>query len=340
MKRCSINNKAWGVMLIFIWILGWNFANAQRRPIDPPYGIHDPVMIKQDSIYYLFCTGMGISCYSSPDLKHWKRDSPVFMEPPAWAVKAVPGYKGHTWAPDISFHNGKYWLLYSVSAFGKNTSCIGLAENTTLDQKSKDYKWLDHGKLIESVPGRDDWNAIDPNMIYDQDNHPWVCFGSFWNGVKLVRLKDDLSGLAEPETWFSLAKRPRALDTNDSSAGNGAIEGPFIYKKGGYYYLFVSFDYCCRGVNSNYKVMVGRSKNLSGPYLDKNGVYMTKGGGSAVVVGNNRYPGVGHCGVYDFDGQDYIIFHGYDREKQGMPRLLVEKLHWDKNNWPFIDGIE
>jgi len=208
-----------------------------------------------------------------------------------------------------------------------------------LDPASKDYKWVDHGKLIQSVPGRDDWNAIDPNMVFDENNHPWVCFGSFWNGIKLVRLKDDLSAIEEPQSWFSLARRPRKFNTSDTIAGNGAIEGPFIFKKDAYYYLFVSFDYCCRGKNSNYKVMVGRSPSLTGPYTDKNGTPMLEGGGSAVVTGNERYPGVGHCGVYEFDGKDYIIFHGYDADKNGRPRLLINEIHWDENGWPFIEAL-
>ncbi|HEX9935178.1 MAG TPA: family 43 glycosylhydrolase, partial [bacterium] len=124
--------------------------------------VHDPVMIRQDGTYYLFCTGMGISRWSSQDLVNWKREKPVFDKAPAWAVQAVPGYRGHTWAPDISYHNGRYVLFYSVSAFGKNTSCIGLATNKTLHPDDPEYKWVDHGKVVESVPGRDMWNAIDP----------------------------------------------------------------------------------------------------------------------------------------------------------------------------------
>jgi len=317
-----------------------SFINVNNSiAIEGPYGVHDPVMIKQDSVYYLFCTGMGISCFSTTDKIHWKREEPVFKTPPEWAVKAIPDFKGHIWAPDISYYNGKYWLLYAVSAFGKNTSCIGLAENATLNPNDKDYKWIDHGKIIQSVPGRDDWNAIDPNMIFDEDGHPWVNFGSFWSGIKLVKLTDDLSGIAQPEEWYGLAKRSRNITAKDEEAGDGAIEAPFIFKKGNYYYLFVSFDYCCRGVNSTYKIMVGRSEKLTGPYIDKTGVDMRLGGGSLVVSGNEKYPGVGHCGVYNFDGKDYIIFHGYDSTQNGRPRLLMEELQWDKENWPFVSAI-
>jgi len=329
----SLNIKKYIVGVVALVMLTINSAWAQE---EGPYGVHDPVMIKQDSMYYLFCTGMGISCFSTTDKIHWKREAPVFKTPPEWAIKAVPGFKGHIWAPDISYYKGKYWLLYSVSAFGKNTSCIGLAENATLNPKDKNFQWIDHGKLIQSVPGRDDWNAIDPNMVFDENGHPWVCFGSFWSGIKLVKLTDDLSGIAQPEEWYGLAKRPRNDTVKDEEAGDDAIEAPFIFKKGNYYYLFISFDYCCRGVNSTYKVMVGRSEKLTGTYVDKTGTEMRRGGGSVVVAGNKRYPGVGHCGVYNFDGKDYIIFHGYDAMHNGLSRLLMEELEWDKDGWPYL----
>lgn len=299
-----------------------------------PYFVHDPVMIKQDSTYYVFCTGRGISVLTSKDLKTWHHGKPVFDKTPQWALDAVSGFDGNIWAPDILFYHGRYVLFYAVSAFAKNTSCIGMAENKTLDPNSPDFEWVDKGKIIESIPGRDDWNAIDPNVIVDANGHPWLDFGSFWSGIKLVRLKDDLSGVAEPEQWYSLARRQRSFDLAATHPGDGAIEAPFIFIKGEYYYLFVSFDYCCRGVNSNYKVMVGRSKFVTGPYLDKDSVNMYFGGGSSVVEGNKHYPGVGHCAVYTFDGKDYIIFHGYDAEKNGWPKLIIKELSWTADGWP------
>lgn len=90
-------------------------------------------MIKQDDIYYLFCTGRGISVWSSKDMRNWEREDPGFGEAPGWTDTVVPGLKNHIWAPDITYRNGTYYLYYSVSAFGKNTSAIGVATNSTLD---------------------------------------------------------------------------------------------------------------------------------------------------------------------------------------------------------------
>ncbi|MEO8406689.1 MAG: arabinan endo-1,5-alpha-L-arabinosidase [Chitinophagaceae bacterium] len=306
------------------------FAQTQ---INPP--VHDPVMIKQDSTYYVFCTGRGITVWSSTDMKQWKKENPVFDKTPDWAVKAVPGYMGHTWAPDISYHNGQYYLYYAVSAFGKNTSCIGLATNKTLSPSSKDFKWIDHGKVIQSVPGRDMWNAIDPNLIMDQSNTPWLTFGSFWNGIKLVKLNNELTAVAQPEQWYTIASRPRNVIYPDSVAGDAAIEAPFLFRKENYYYLFVSFDYCCRGEKSTYKMMVGRSEHIEGPYIDRDGVPMNMGGGSTVMEGDKNWNGVGHNAVVSFDGTDYLIFHGYDANDKGISKLRVEKINWNRG-WPTI----
>ena len=324
MKNC------FALLLLFCALKG----NAQKLQDTIP--VHDPVMIKQDSTYYVFCTGFGISVWSSVNLKHWKKEPPVFSSTPLWAVAAVQGFKGHIWAPDISYHNGQYYLYYACSVFGKNTSAIGVATNKTLNAASPEYKWEDHGKVIQSVSGRDMWNAIDPNLVMDDNNSPWLAFGSFWNGIKLVKLAADLLSVAEPEQWYTIAARPRGANIPDTSAGNAAIEAPFIFKKNGYYYLFVSWDYCCRAEKSTYKIVMGRSKNVTGPYYDKNGVDMKFNGGTILLEGDKHWYGAGHNGAYTFDGKDYLIFHGYDAADKGRSKLRIETLQWDKEGWPYM----
>lgn len=313
------------------------FAQPERpRPFnDTLIPVHDPVIIRHDSTYYIFATGLGISVFSSNDMKHWKQATPVFSKAPQWAVDAIPGFRGHIWAPDISFHNGLYYLYYSVSAFGKNTSALGVATNKTLDTSSRDFKWTDHGKLIQSVPGRDLWNAIDPNLIMDENKTPWLVFGSFWNGMKLVKLKENLISVAQPEQWYTVATRKRDFVLPDSVAGDAAIEAPFIYKHDNYFYLFVSFDYCCRGEKSTYKMMVGRSEKVYGPYVDRDGVPLNLGGGSVVLEGNRTWFGVGHNAVAAFNGSDYLVYHAYDANDNGRSKLQIEKITW-VNGWPYV----
>jgi arabinan endo-1,5-alpha-L-arabinosidase len=289
--------------------------------------VHDPVMIRQDSLYYVFCTGRGIAMWSSPDRVHWKRETQVFSAAPPWTADVVPGFKNGEWAPDISYYNGSYYLYYAVSAFGKNTSAIGVATNTTLHTDDPAYQWVDHGMVIQSVPGKTNWNAIDPNLITDKDGTPYLVFGSFWGGLKIIRLTKDRLHPDQP-----LADMPTlaSRETNPN-----AIEAPFIFSKGKYFYLFASIDYCCKGPLSNYKMIVGRAKKLLGPYVDSKGSEMKSGGGDLLLAGDKDWYGVGHNAVCDFDGTDYLVFHGYDAADNGKSKLRIEKLIW-KNGWPTV----
>lgn len=301
--------------------------------------VHDPVMIRQDGTYYVFCTGKGVSVFSSKDMKTWQAEKPVFAEAPEWVVQRYPKARNSEWAPDITLREGTYYLYYAVSSFGSNNSAIGVATNHTLHTDSPDFKWVDHGPVVESVTGRDLFNAIDPNLAFADDGTPWLIFGSFWNGIKAVKLNANLTVLAQPEEWHTIAARERYWKLEENDAGderNGAIEAPFVFKKNGMYYLFVSWDRCCRGVNSTYKVVVGRSDKITGPYLDKTGQDMKFGGGSLVVGGNKAWPGVGHEAAYTFDGKDYLVFHGYDSSDQGRSKLWISEIHWDAAGWPSV----
>ena len=307
--------------------------------------IHDPVMIRQDGTYYAFATGIGIAVWSSTDMVHWRHEAPVFAAPPAWAVAAVPGFRDHIWAPDISCYGGQYYLYYACSAFGKNTSCIGVATNVTLDPRAPDFKWVDHGKVIQSIPGGTNWNAIDPNLITDAAGTPYLVFGSFWDGIKLVKLTPDRLHVAEPLDHLPTiasrkanpaASNPPALAGFPVDAGSNAIEAPFLFRHGGYYYLFASIDYCCRGAASTYKMIVGRAEELAGPYVGADGMPLARGGGRILLAGDARWHGVGHCGVYDFDGTTYLVFHGYDATAHGISKLRIEKLQWTDAGWPRV----
>lgn len=299
--------------------------------------IHDPVMAKEGDTYYLFSTGPGITFYRSQDLKTWKLGGRVFPSEPIWARKVSRSFNGHIWAPDVSFHNGKYYLYYAVSAFGKNTSAIGVTTSKTLNPDSPEYKWEDQGIVLQSQPNRDLWNAIDPNVIVDESGTAWLSFGSFWSGLKLVKLAPSWTAIAEPQEWYTIAKRQRPAFTDDRDPGPAELEAPFIYKKGDFYYLFVSWDKCCRGKDSTYKMMMGRSTDVKGPYLDKDGKNMAEGGGSLLLAGNDKWAGVGHNSVYSFNGKDYLIFHAYETADNGLQKLKIAELYWDQAGWPVVD---
>ena len=255
------------VMLITVVMLASCQSTTALKPevleLKGSLRAHDPVIIRQADTYYVFTTGgrpgrgfIPIKC--SKDLINWERCGNVFEELPEWAPVEVPGTRG-IWAPDISFYNGKYHIYYSVSTFGKNTSAIGLVTNKTLDPEDPDYKWVDQGLVVKSTSGQDDWNAIDANLVVQDENNIWLCWGSFWSGIKMMRIDPGTGKLSSEDTkLYSLASRPR-VDEHQTPPIEGALEAPFIVRNGDYWYLFVSFDFCCRGAKSTYNVVVGRS---------------------------------------------------------------------------------
>ena len=297
---------------------------------------HDPVMIQVKDKFYLFTTGLGVSFYESTDLKNWKSHGSVFKESPAWTKDVNPTFDGHMWAPDIYFANDTFYLYYSVSAFGKNTSAIGVVTTKSLDPASPQYKWTDHGIVVRSYPHRDLWNAIDPAIIKDEQGDTWMSFGSFWSGIKMFKLTEDLLKPAEPQIWHSTAKRERSIFVEDHLAYPGAIEAPFIFKHGEYYYQFVSWDFCCRAEESTYKVVVGRSKSVTGPYLDKEGKAMHLGGGTIVIQGDKNWYGLGHNSIYHVGDETKIVFHAYDANEKGWPKLKIVDVQWSQDGWPTV----
>lgn len=320
-------------ILLLMTLLTAGVPGADARQLD----VHDPAMAQEGEVYYLFSSGPGVTFYTSTNMIHWTLGGRVFPGEPSWARSVNPAFNGHLWAPDILRNNGRYFLFYSVSAPGSISSAIGVTRNKTLDPKSADYRWEDQGVVLQSVPHRDLWNAIDPSIIVDEAGTPWMSFGSFWSGLKLVKLDATWTRLAEPQEWYSIAKRERSVLVNDLVSGPAEIEGPFIFRKGGSHYLFASWGLCCRGADSTYRMMVGRSKSVMGPYLDKEGRSMAQGGGTLLLGGNPAWPGLGHNSAYTFGGRDYIVFHAYEAADHGLQKLKIAEITWDEAGWPVVD---
>lgn len=288
--------------------------------------MHDPSIAKQGTAYYVFSTDVGgpghlpIRC--SNDLQSWTQCSHMFDSIPEWIQQAIPGIN-RLWAPDVSYFSGKYHAYYAASTFGTNRSIIALATNTTLDSSNSQYQWSDQGSIIQSFP-QDDWNAIDPNIFQDDNGQVWMAFGSYWSGIKMRRIDPITGGLSATDTTlYSLASR---------STNPPAIEAAFVFRHGNYYYLFVSFDFCCQGAASNYKIMFGRATRLTGPYTDEAGTPMLSGGGTLLLRGNADWRGPGGQSLLHDQAADLIVFHAYDAVT-GKPFLQVGTLSWG-NDWP------
>jgi len=290
---------------------------------------HDPVIAHENNTYYVFSTGSLIPFICSKDKVVWEFCGRVFKSNPVW-TRDINRDLVDIWAPDISYFDNEWHLYYAVSSFGSQNSAIGLATNVTLDPTSPKYEWVDHGEVLRSKPG-DKWNAIDPNLVLDENGEPWLVWGSFWQGIWMRKI-DRSTGLLDQNdsTVHHLADRSTGPDNTT------AIEGPFIISRNGKWYLFVSFDQCCQGIASTYNVRVGRSDSLTGPYVDRNNVPLTEGGGTLILSAYGQWKGPGHNGILLEDGTYWMVYHAYDAKQIGIPKLRIESISWDSNGWPSL----
>lgn len=304
---------------------------------------HDPSMAQDGKTYYVFATGKApdggqfpVRC--SEDLTHWRMCGHIFDEIPDWIAKRSPGTRD-LWAPDVTFEHGEYRLYYAYSLFGKNTSGIGLSVNKTLDRNSPDYKWVDRGLIVESKES-DNFNAIDPNYIEDAKGRGWLVFGSFWGGIRMIALDAKTGQRSAVDTKvYPIATRSKPENSEPAKPGlppnYQAIEAPYIVRHGEFFYLFVSWDLCCRGTHSTYRTMVGRSKDVTGPYVDRDGKPMMEGGGTQILSPNDKWLGPGGESVFQRKSEpDLLVFHAYDATT-GRPAMHISTIAW-KDGWPVV----
>jgi arabinan endo-1,5-alpha-L-arabinosidase len=246
---------------------------------------------------------------------------------PAWVRGQVPDLpRGEIsgWAPDISRHDGMWHLYWSIGVFGTTEAVIGHAVSKSLDPGSSDYGWVDQGPIVASGPGSPTM-AIDPEAVTDEDGRRWLAWGSFGQGIMLQPLDPATGKFAPGSRAVNLARRdPFFL----------GVEGADLVRHDDQWYLFVSFGFCCRGVESNYSIHVGRSPELTGPYVDAAGKPMTANGGTTVTGSYANVIGPGHGSIID-NGDDMLLAHHYyDRDDGGRSTLLLRPLIWGPDGWP------
>lgn len=317
-------------LLLFLLIM-WGgyarlFAQDTINPLKGDIRVHDPVMIKQGNTYYVFHTGRGISIKTSPDKIHWTNAGSVFSPGnlPAWHKIDIPNQDGSLWAPDIHYRNGKYHLYYSVSAWMNFNSSVGYATNTTLDSADPNYKWVDEGQVISYKNGGAGVNVIDPNVFAGKDGKVWLFYGSYKAGLRVTELN--------PKTGKLLTDPPQ-LTTITTSLG----EGVFVIKGPEYYYIFASRGICCKGMQSTYQIVTGRSKNIKGPYLNKDGRSWVDNNYSVFLAGDSTEPGRGHNGFFTEGDTTFIVYHAYTRAANGASLLNIKPLYIDEEGWPTLN---
>lgn len=288
-----------------------------------------PEIYRFGDTYYGFIMSTGIAIKASPDLRSWEKIGTVFSTASSlaysWMSDPITGVEGGSiWAPGIYKIGDTYCVYYCISTSGSQNSLIGLATNTTLDPKDKNYQWVDKGCVLHSHTG-DDYNAIDPCVIVDDDDQPWLVYGSYWSGIKMAKIdRDTLMLDTEDTTVYSLA----------AAQTRAGPEAGYMIKHGDYYYLFCA----CGSFSTGYWNGVGRSKSVTGPFLDANGVDMMNQGATPVNAYRDGFIKCGHSSILtDADGAQYHVteyFQNYDDGSSSSSLLGISQLLWTADGWP------
>jgi arabinan endo-1,5-alpha-L-arabinosidase len=274
--------------------------------LDGQIGIHDPsTVVMCDGKYYTYGTG-GSSLVSDD----------------GWTWRAGTALPRRGLAPDVIHIGDRYYVYVAANIGGQATkAAVNMIWSKTLDPSSPDYKW-EEGGVVASSDGAEDSNAIDPGIFLDPtDGKLWLTYGSYFGYIRLVQL--------DPKT----GKRVNPNDQPHNLAIN--CEASDMMYRDGWYYLLATHGSCCRGADSGYNIRVGRSKKVTGPYLDADGIDMIQGGGKLLIGSGGRVVGAGHFGLLDLgEGvQKFSMHWEADLDRGGASVLDIRPLLW-KDGWP------
>jgi len=304
--------------------------------------VHDPAQIVPvDKELVLFASAVEWSTYAlGSGAWELKGDDIYANGPPSWN-------KGRNlWAPSvIKIDNHKLRVYHSaVSNEEQHQSRIGFVSAHT---SNSNFTFSPSDDYVLESQNTEEPLAIDPAVFADDSSRLWLVYGSHARGIWMVEL-DHSTGLLKDnptdKTWDADDDRFIELANYGGSLDENNIEAAYIYNHphNSYYYLFVNWDVCCQGIHSTYNIRVGRSEQPTGPFVDKNGVDLKTGGGTLFldahgeILGNNRFKGPGHSGIYQHsDGQFFFSHHFYDASDQGEPSLAIWNLSWP-DDWPLI----
>lgn len=305
--------------------------------------VADPSVVRANGYFYCFSTG-GLML-KSEDGCSWDVFKSNVIPRPTWGDSYQSGLPG-LWAPDVVKIKDTWFYYYSLSTWG---SACGIGYATATDIEGT---WTDHGRLFDSgeVGGEYSlgvYNAIDPQVIVDDDEKVYMVFGSF-RGLYVIQLTEDGTGLYNGVAY---QKEHKTLIAGQPTAWDGAqYEGSYIFKKDGYYYYMGSSGSCCVGKDSTYNVRVARSTSILGPYRDSEGANIKLSSGTStygdIVVfskgSNENVKGPGHNSIVVDDAGNYFIYaHAYlKNDNYSQRHLMMDKLEWGENGMPYVDGLE
>jgi arabinan endo-1,5-alpha-L-arabinosidase len=274
--------------------------------LDGQIAIHDPsTVVLCNGKFYTY--GTGGSSLVSDDGWTWRRGTPL----PRRGL-----------APDVIHIGDRYYVYVAANIGAQPKAAVNMIWSKTLDPESPNYKW-EEGGVVASSDGMEDSNAIDPGVFLDPtDGNLWLTYGSYFGYIRLVQL--------DPKTG-------KRLDPNDQPR-NLAIncEASDMMYRDGWYYLLATHGSCCRGADSGYNIRAGRSRRVTGPYVDGEGIDMLQGGGKLLIGSGGRVIGPGHFGLLDLGAgiQKFSMHWEADLDRGGASVLDIRPLLW-KDGWPF-----
>lgn len=305
-------------------------ALAQQSPISNPVWARDwpdpTVWMGADSAYYSVATGVG-RVLRSTDLFHWERTDIRPLDRHSWGLMRSVGH--HFWAPDVAVVNGQR-LMYVTLYNSAEDSHIGVLKETDPG----------HFRYVACIThsaqtGIDD--TIDPEVVTDPaTGRVWMFFGSV-GGIHRIELTADGLAVKDGAEYEHVA----GLTIRQNPSRRRVFEGSYLHHHDGYWYLFVSSG---NYADHTYKLLVGRSRELTGEFLARNGKPMREGFATPVLHSDegDRFYGPGHCGEIftAADGNEYIFYHCHDtqQEHQSARPMLLSRIQWDAEGWPFVEG--
>ena len=308
-------------LLLFLININSNNVSAHTSYTNPVMGNGpDPTVLYYKGKFFLYPTfpGSGMPVYESDNLANWQRKGRAFTTA---APKLLPD-GGSLWAPDVIEYKGKILMAYASAKIGEfvnNGIGIAIADNPL-------GPFTDSGMLFTSKEIGVK-NSIDPSF-YIKGKTLYLLWGSF-HGIYITQLNTtDLDHIS--------VKSP----VKKTQLAGNIFEGTHIYKRGKYFYMFASIGKCCAGLKSTYQVVVGRSKNLMGPYVNKHGEYMLDNAYTPLIKGTDDFVGPGHGSsiLLDNEGKTWYVYHSYVKNDMAKGRqVMLQEIKWDKEGWPYVE---